>query len=99
MSAVTRLIPPANSLHISEVTVEAVDHIGNATSTQIRETADKVEAEAKVIADKLRKVADAFDEHARIASEKVSEFCLKMATARNMVCGLETQISDKVNAP
>jgi len=93
MSAITRLTP-ANSLHISEVTVEAVVQIGNATSTQIRDTANTVETEAKAIADRLRELADAFDEQTRIASEKVGEFCVKMTSARNMVRGLETQISE-----
>ncbi len=98
MSAVTRLTPPAASLHVSEVTVAAVDQIGSATSDQIRHTAETIEAEAKSIADKLRELADAFDEQTRIASEKVSAFCLKMASARNMVRGLESEIAAKAEA-
>ncbi len=99
MNAITRLTPPASSLHVSEVTVAAVDQIGNATSDQIRHTAERVETEAKQIADRLRELADAFDEQTRIASQKVSEFCLKMSSARDMVRGLETQIAGKIDPP
>jgi methyl-accepting chemotaxis protein len=83
---------PGGGAHISEVTVAAVDKIGNATSDQIRHTADRIEDDAKQIANKLRELAETFDEHTRLASEKVSEFCLKMASARNMVIGLESEI-------
>ncbi len=99
MSAITRLTPPVASLHVSEVTVAAVDQIGNATSDQIRHTAERVETEAKQIADRLRELAEAFDEQTRIASQKVSEFCLKMSSARDMVRGLETQIGQKLDPP
>jgi len=100
MSAVTRLTAPPVSSYapggISEVTVAAVDKIGNATSDQIRHTAAAIRDDAERIAGTLEKLADAFDEQTRIASEKVSEFCLKMASARDMVRGLENQIGAKV---
>jgi uncharacterized membrane protein YqiK len=102
MTAITRLpqvsdyAPGASANHISEVTVAAVDKIGNATSDQIRHTADAIEADAKAIGDKLRALADAFDEQTRIASEKVSEFCLKMTSARNMVRSLESDLARKI---
>lgn len=103
MTATTRLttLPvssyaPGASTHISEVTVAAVDKIGNATSEQIRHTADQIEAEAKEIGDKLRQLADAFDEQTRLASEKISGFCLRMSAARAMARGLEEQISERV---
>jgi hypothetical protein len=102
MNAVTRLSPPsagltspAASLHVSEVTVAAVDQIGNATSDQIRHTAERIETEAKQIGDRLRELADAFDEQTRLASQKISDFCLKMSSARDIVRGLETQVTDK----
>ncbi len=103
MSAVTRLIgnqPPSAYAPggISEVTVAAVDQIGDATSEQIRHTAATIRADAEKIAGTLDQLALAFDEHTRIASEKVSEFCLKMASARAMVRSLETEIGAKIGA-
>ena len=102
MSSITRLqAPPVSeyapgATNISEITVAAVDTIGNATSDQIRLTADQIEADAKAIGDKLRELADVFDQHTRMASEKVSEFCLKMASARNMVRSLEGELSREI---
>ncbi len=97
MTTVTRLTTPPVSAYapgaISEITVAAVDKIGDATSEQIRHTAATIRADAEKIAGTLDQLAAAFDEHTRIASEKVSEFCLKMASARNMVRSLEGQIS------
>jgi len=102
VSTITRLTtpPPVSSYApggISEVTVAAVDKIGTATSDQIRHTAATIRADADDVASKLEQLADKFDEQTRIASEKVSEFCLKMASARDMVRGLETQIAAKVD--
>lgn len=102
MTAVTRLTAPPVSSYapggISEVTVQAVDQIGTATSDQIRHTADRIEAEAHAIGNKLRELADKFDEQTRLASEKISDFCLHMTAARAMVSGLEGQISGKLAA-
>lgn len=100
MTAITRLTAPPVSSYapggISEVTVEAVDKIGTATSDQIRHTADRIEAEANAIGNKLRELAAVYDEQTRLASEKISDFCLHMTAARAMVSGLEGQVSGKL---
>ncbi len=107
MTAMTRLkTPPVSayapgsaSTHISEVTVAAVDKIGSDTSDRMRHTAETIEADAKRVADKLRELADAFDEQTRIASEKISGFCLKMASARSVITSLETEIKGQPEMP
>lgn len=102
MSAVTRTAPaisayaPGASTHVSEMTVAAVDKIGTDTSDRLRHTAQTIVDEARKVADKLIELADAFDEQTRIASEKVSHFCLKMASARAVVIGLDGEIKGKV---
>lgn len=101
MTAITRMTakPPVNAYApgaISEITVEAVDKIGQATAAQIEHTAETIEAGAKELGDRLRKLAGAMREHTRLASQDVSEFCLKMASARATIRGLEVEITDKV---
>ncbi len=100
MSAVTRLTPPAVSAyapgaatpHFSDVTVRAVDHIGNDTSSAIRQRAQVIMTEAQEVSDELNSIADEMDRQARAASEWMSSWCLKMSTAR-AVAGDLRQIS------
>jgi len=106
MSSITRITTPAVSAyapgassHISEVTVAAVDKIGNDTSDRLRHTAETLEAEAKKVSDKLRELAEAFDEQTKIASEKISQFCLKMASAKSVISSLEGEIKGKIVEP
>lgn len=112
MSAITRLqpqdyAPGAAATHISEVTVEAIDKIGDATSTQLERAADGIEAaaselagkiigEAKEAADELRKAAQGHRQSTRDMSQEVSNFCLRMASARATVRSLEGQVKDRL---
>lgn len=101
MTAIPITKPPVNAYApgaISEITIEAVDKIGQATAVQIEHTANTIEAGAKELGDRLRKLATAMREHTRLASQDVSDFCLKMASARATIRGLEVEITDKVAA-
>jgi hypothetical protein len=119
MSAVTRLTPPpqvsdyapgAASLHVSEVTVEAIDKIGDATATQMEKAAEALEAraseragkilgDAKEAADELREAAKRHRAVTRAMAQQVSDFCLQMSSARSTVRGLEGQVKDKIVRP
>ncbi len=120
MNSVTMMTQPPDSAYapgvaqaaatsISEVTVEAIDHIGDTTATQLEKTADAIEAaaselagriigEAKEAADELRKAATGHRQSTRAMSQEVSNFCLRMSSARATVRSLEGQVKDKVLA-
>jgi len=118
MSAVTRLTPPqvsdyapgAASLHISEVTVQAIDQIGDATALQLEKAAEAIEVaasqlagkilgDAKEVADELRTAAKGHRQTTRDMAQEVSDFCLRMSSARATVRSLEGQVKDKVIEP
>lgn len=96
MTAVTRLAtvditPPER---VAEITVAAVDHIGNTSAASIDSAADAIEREGRKLADRLRTLASAMREHTRIAAEDVSNFSLMMTSMGNTVSGLEHQFSE-----
>lgn len=115
MSVITRLTtpPPVSvyapgaSTHLSEVTVEAVDRIGNETATQMEQTANAIEgaaskiaadimADAKEVAGELRDRAKVHREASRAMSQEVSNFCLRMTSARATIRGIESEVKGKV---
>ena len=115
MNTVTRLTPPhpgataPGASHLSQVTVEAIDKIGNDTATQMEraavaienaasETAGKLMADAKESADEWRAAAKTFREKTRTMSEQVSDFCLRTTSARTQVRGIEFEVRDQVTA-
>jgi hypothetical protein len=96
--------PIPASTHVSEMTVEAVEKIGKATSDQIHRLAVSIEAEASALAgkiigeaksaaDELRAVVVAYQEKTRAMAQEVSNFCLKTSGARAMARGLEGDIA------
>lgn len=103
MSAVTRMTQSAvsayapSSTHLSEVTVEAVEKIGNATAEQIEMAADEIEANGKALAADLRKTAAAMRERTRSVTQQVSDFCLRTTSARTTVLSLETEITGGIS--
>jgi hypothetical protein len=94
MTAVTRLAPidTGTPERVAEITVAAVDHIGNTSAASIDSAAEAVEQEGKKLADRLRKLASAVREHTRIAAQEVSNFSLMMTTMGDTVRSLENQI-------
>ncbi len=117
MSPITRLTPPpvsayapgAASTHLSEVTVEAIDRMGNETAAEMEATANAIEAaagelagtimaQAKEVADDLRAKAKGRREGVRCMSQVVSNYFLWNAAARAAVAGIEPNIRQKMAA-
>lgn len=94
MSSVTRLatVDPGTPERVAEITVAAVDHIGNTSAASIDSAAEAIEHEGQKLGDRLRKLASAMREHTRIAAQEVSDFSLMMTTMGDTVRGLEHQI-------
>lgn len=100
MSAVARLAPVDTGTpeRVAEITVAAVDHIGNTSAASIDSAADAIEREGQKLADRLRKLASAMREHTRIAAQEVSNFSLMVTTMGDTVRGLENQIKGDAQA-
>ena len=105
--AISAYAPGASSTNLSDVTVEAVDRIGKETADQMEKTAAAIEAaaselagkimsEAKEAATDLRERAKQHREASRAMSEEVSNFCLRMASARTTIRGIESEVKGKV---
>jgi methyl-accepting chemotaxis protein len=77
---------------LANVTIQAVDQLGNATSEEIERTADEIMRGAAEIADKLRELADAIKQHAQIASEQVAGFCGKATSVFESVIELRENL-------
>ena len=82
----------SNPLRLANVTIQAVDQLGNATSEEIERTADEIMRGAAEIADKLRELADAIKQHAQIASEQVAGFCGKATSVFESVIELRENL-------
>jgi uncharacterized membrane protein YqiK len=100
MSAVARLAPVDSGTpeRVAEITVAAVDHIGNTSAASIDSAAEAIEQEGQKLADRLRKLASAMREHTRVAAQEVSNFSLMVTTMGDTVRGLEHQIKGNTQA-
>jgi hypothetical protein len=85
----------ADPIALANVTVQAVDQIGDAAAKEIIATAEALQDGASKIALKLRDLAEAMRAHTRLASDHVAEFCNKATAAVEMVRELEQRLDGK----
>lgn len=85
----------SNPARLAVITPMSVERIGSAAAEGLEQKADQLEAEARIVADKLRELAAAVRGHTEIANARVAAFCTMQAGVLETVVGLEARISGR----
>jgi ABC-type transporter Mla subunit MlaD len=81
-----------NSLHLADVTVKAVDQIGEHAAKEVEALAAELRKEAESVALLLDDLAAAMREHSIQASQQVAVFVKKTTHMAEVVRGLEVKL-------
>jgi len=80
------------SLHLANITVKAVDQIGEHAAKEIETLAQELRREAELVTTLLEDLAAAMREHSNQASQQVAEFVKKTTHTAEVVRGLEAKL-------
>ena len=81
-----------DSLHLADVTIRAVDQIGENAAKEVEALADELRKEAESVAVLLDDLATAMRAHSIQASQHVAEFVGKTKHMAEVVRGLEEKL-------
>jgi|SRR6516162_6512072 hypothetical protein len=82
------------TLHLADVTVKAVDQIGEHAAKEIEALADELRKESESVVMLLGDLAAAMREHSIQASAQVAEFVKKTTHMAEVVRGLEAKLKE-----